>query len=257
MLVNGDGIAEFQFKTHPGYRIDTRLSLKWVQLSSGNWVATDRGTTEDIYEAEVFTTGTESVINNIIDQLQANRIAGSGTPNQITLSSFSTSEKIFGENVNHTSINATVLNQPKRAQVAWKTYSVSLLLRAISPTFSGSSSLPTLKYCEVGAEQDADFTIKKSDSHNGTFSYADHRSDSGIFDAVFTLTTANMILIRNYIQNQRGGNFTLADSFGIAYPFGKRSSNSYPFTCKLIEWEDLGLFGLLYNRIRLKFAEAV
>jgi hypothetical protein len=201
--------------------------------------------------------GTESVINNILSQLQANRVAGSGTPNQITMTSFASSEKIFGENVNHTSITATITAMQKRVQASWKGFILELRVRAISPSFSGSSSFPTLNWCDVGGEQDSDFTVRKSDSYSGVMAYSDHRADSGIFDGTFTLTNANFILLRNYIRNQRGGNFTLANTFGVAYPFGPRSINSYPFTCKLIEWEDLGLEGLKYNKIRLKFAEAV
>jgi hypothetical protein len=178
--------------------------------------------------------------------------------NVITMRSFLSSEHIFGENVDHsTTIDGTILEMSKKTQMAWKTYGFNMKIRAIAPGFTGSSSFPTLEWCDIGGEQDADMAVLKQDTHDGTFAYSDHGSDTGIFEGVFTLTTANIILLRNYIKAQRSGNFTLANTFGVAYPFGKRSAGSYPFTCKLIDWEDLGWFGLKYNRIRLKFAEAV
>jgi hypothetical protein len=258
MQITGDGITQFQFKVMPAYRVLTQLAIKWVQVSSGNWRATDRGAGEDVYEADISMRGTESIINNVIDQIQNNRLAGSGTPNQITMSGFLGSEHIFGENVDHSgSINAVIMSMEKRQQAAWKSYLLSMRVRALIPTFTGSSSFPTLEWCDVGAEHDADMTIRKNSTYDGTMIYQDHRSDSGIFDGVFTLSNANFILLRNNIRTQRTGDFTLSNTFGVAYPFGKRSANAYPLTCKLIEWQDLGWFGLKYNRIRLRFAEAV
>lgn len=258
MQITGDGITEFQCKTLTGYKVRQTLALKWLQLASGNWTATDRGASEDIYEADISIRGLESVINAFLDQIQLNRL-GSTTPNVISLSGFSASEHIFGENVDHSyTYTATITDMGKRQQVSWKTYTLPMSLRLTGTVyFTGTSSFPTLTWCDPGGEQDEDFTVKKAGSHSGVMAYSDHRSDSGIFDGKFTMLNADYIKLLNYIRTQRSGDFALANTFGVAYPFGKRSINSYPFTCKLIEWEDLGLFGLKYNRVRLKFAEAV
>jgi hypothetical protein len=259
MLINGAGITEVQCKVVPGYKVNTRLALQWVQLASGNWVATDRGATEDVYEADInVKPDTEAIINNILNQIQLNRVYAGAGANAITLSDFATSEYIFGENVVHTSVPATILEMPKRVQLTWKTYGISMKVRATgSRTFTGTSSLPVLSWCDTGGEQDEDLTVKKADCYDGTMAYSDHRSDSGVFEGVFTLSTADMVKIRNYIKTQRSGDFTLANTFGVAYPFGPRSIGTYPFTCKLIDWEDLGWFGLKYHCIRLRFAEAL
>jgi hypothetical protein len=243
-----------------GYQVLTKLAINWRQVSSGNYVGTDRGSTADVYEAKFSIYGTESTINSFIDEIEANRTAYPSASSYIlTLGSFQSGEYIFGENVDHTgSISATLLSIPKRKQGSFKGFGLAdMYIRALSVSFTGASSLPTLQFCIPGGELDSDYTIRKNDTYDGTMAYKDHQADSGIFEGTFKLTNANMILIRNYIRTQRTGNFTLSDTFGVSYPFGKRSANSYPFTCKLIGWTDLGWWGLLYHRIRLRFAEAV
>ena len=255
MDISGTGITPFTTKVLPGFRPMTKLSIKWRQVSSGNWSGLDRGTGADVNEAKFGIYGKESPINTFIDEIDANRDADNHV---ITLSNFFSTEHIFGENVDHSgSITATVLKISRRRQGSWKGWGIDVTVRATAPSFTGSSSLPTLDCCDIGVRADSNYRINKYDSYQGTMAYLDHQSDSGIFEGIFTLTNANMILIRNYIKTQRTGNFTLADNFGIDYPFGTRSGNSYPFTTKLIDWEDLGWQGLLYHRIRLRFAEVV
>lgn len=256
MLIAGTGISSFTCKTLPGFQILQRPAIKWVQVESGNWLATDRGAASDVYEARISIYGIESVIDNFINQVYAGRVNGN---NQITLSSFFSDEKIFGENVNYSgTISATILEMPEKQQGSLKGFGLAdIYIRAITPTFSGSSSWPSLVNFEPGGELDSSYTIKKMDSYTAALTYIDHRSDIGIFSGVFTLTLADKILALNYIRNQRSGNFTLADTFGVDAPFGTRTSNSYPYTVKLIEWEDLGYFGLKYGKLRLRFAEVV
>jgi hypothetical protein len=258
--IAGTGIATFECQTLPGFRVITNLAIQWQQLSSGNWKGTDRGAATDIYGAQISVYARETTINNFITQIEAGRVSGN---NQITLSDFATNEHIFGENVKHTgSITATILNMPQRSQGSLTGYGLTeIFIRAqFDPSdannFTGSTSMPTLRYYEPAGSLDADRTISKIDSYTSTFSYLDHRADSGTFEGVFTFTNADFILLRNYIRATRTGDFTLADTFGVSYPFGPRSSHSYPFTVKLIEWEDLGFFGLLHHKMRFKFAES-
>jgi len=255
MDVSGSGITPFSARIRDGFRPQTKLAFKWRQLSSGNWSGLDRGSSSDIYEASFSMRRTESEINTFIDEVEANRAAGS---NVITLGGFLATEYIFGVNVDHSgSITATILDVSDRMQHSWKGWGVNVRVRATSVSFTGSSSLPTLAYCEHGVKASSDRNINKFDTYTGTYAYQDHDSDSGVFEGVFTLTTANMILLRNYIKNQRTGDFAIADTFGVDYPFGPRSSNSYPFTTKLIGWEDLGHWGVKWHKIRLRFAEVV
>ena len=253
MDVSGTGITQFQAKVLPGFRPRTRLAIIWRQTESGNWAGIDRGSAEDIYEARFGLHGTETVINNFLSEIDDNRDAGS---HQITLSDFFDTDHIFGENVDHSgSITATVVEFPTRRQASLNGWAIDLTVRATPATFTGSSSLPTLQYCATGINAIQDWNLRKSFSYEGSASYLDRQADSGIFEGAFTLTQANAILLRNYIRTQRTGDFSLSDTFGIDYPFGPRSANSYPFTVKLIEWDDLGLIGVNWHQFRLRFAE--
>lgn len=257
MKINGSAITEFTFKTLLDYQPIQRHAITWTQLSSGNWRATDRGATADAYESRISVYGLESEINNIIDQIQLERTTGT---NQITLSDFSETEKIFGHNVDHSgSITATILEMPKRRQGTFKGWGIAdIYIKYIgTPTFIGLNTMPTLSFCEFGGEADRDYTIQKKQSYTNAMTYQDRDSDSGIFEGIYTLRSADFISMLNYIRTNRSADVALADTFGVAYPFGSRSSGSYPFTVKLIEWEDLGYFGLLYRKIRLRFAEVI
>jgi hypothetical protein len=257
MQISGTGIATFTAYAQYGYRPLTRLAISWRQSASGLWVGTDRGSGADVYESKVRLYGNETSINQFIQEIYYGRTNAS-TDNQVTLGTFMDGEKIFGENVNHTgSITATIQQISERVQNTWKGFYVDVIFRATSVTFVGSTSMPSLVYCEIGAMQDRDYSIKKYDTYDGTMIYQDRRSDAGIFEGVFTLSNANFILMRNYIKSQRTSAYTLSDTFGIDYPFGTRSAGSYPYSANLIEWEDMGFFGQKFNRIRLKFAEVV
>ena len=151
MLIAGDGITgTVEVKVKPDFRPITTLALQWFQLDSGNWKAVDRTSAEDTYEAEIRTYGTEATIDSIIDAFEDNRTAGSGTPYVLTLSSFESTEHIFGEDVDHSSsISATVLSIGQKEQRTWKGFGLALRLQALSPSFTGSPSLPTLQYLGV------------------------------------------------------------------------------------------------------------
>jgi len=248
------GCAE-TLKVLPDFKALTNLGIGWVQAADKNWFGTDRGASNDVYEAVVTAYGREAYLNAILEEIESNRV---NDGNVIALSGFASDETIFGEDVDHTgTINATVLSVKRRAQATWKGWGVELKLRALSPSFVGTSTFPTLKHCDVGIDGDTDRSINKEDSYSGTFYYADHQSDFGTFTGTFTVTRAEMKSIRRYIATQRTGVYSLGNTFGIDYPFGVNSSGAYPFSCKLIAWDDLGPFGMKWNRLKLKFAEVV
>jgi hypothetical protein len=255
MQITGTGITALTVRVLPDYRPRTALSIQWITTGKGRYQCTDRGATADVYEAEINTWGTESAINTICEELQDNRQAYS---NAITLGGFATDELIFGADVDHTgNISAVVADIGVPKQTSWKGYSLWIRFRALSPTFSGNSSLPTLKWCDVGSNSDISRAIKRNDSYTGVHTFNDSLGDSRLFKSTFTLSTADMQILRRYIATNRGNDYTLSDTFGAAKPFGPESAGSYPYYCKLIEWEDLGLFGLKWWRVSLTFAEVV
>lgn len=254
MDISGTGISStITVKVLPRFKVMTKLSMKWREIASKKWVATDRGTTSDIYGAAISVYGKEAAIDELIDALQDNRAADSHI---LSLSDFFSTENIFGVDVDHSgSISATVISFPERKQKTFKGWGVDLRLRALSPSFTGSASFPTLNGLDFGVTAKRTWNVNKFDDYSGNYSYQDRVYDSGIFEGVFTLTEANMKSLRRYIASNRTGDYVLQDTFGVAEPFGPRSTAGYPYNVKLIDWEDMGMFGLKWWKIRLKFAE--
>jgi len=250
MDIDGSGITTVTFKTLPAFRSMTKLAIKWKQLASEKWYGIDRGAASDIYEASCAIYGKETTINTFLSEIEDNRRADNHI---VTLSNFFDNEKIFGANIDHSgSITATITHISRRRQGTWKGWGVNVTFRATSVSFTGASSLPTLSYCDVGVDADKSIKTNKIDTYDGTFIYLDH-PDPAVFTGIFTVTDADMIKLRNYIRTQRTGDFTLADNFGVSYPFGPEKTG-YPYTCKLIDWEDLGHVGVGWWRIKLSFS---
>lgn len=256
MLISGTDITPFTANIKPNFRPDTRFALKWQKTKGkGNWKATDRTAASDIYGGEMRLYGTETEINLFITELEANRAGGS---NVISLSSFTGTDKIFGCDVDYSgTIDATVLEWSERRQNTWKGFTITVKIRALSPSFTGSAAFPDLNCLEIGYIGDANRTIKKVDSYNGAFSYSDMKTDTGTFRGVFLFTEAEMIGLRRYIATTRGGNVTISNIGGVAFPFGPRRASGYPYSAKITNFKDLGMWGVHRWRAELTFREVV
>jgi hypothetical protein len=254
MQVKGVGIIPFELNILPGFKPETELALKWIQTSNGNYYATDRGESSDIYNSSISIYGKENVINNCIEQFESNRLSDDHI---LLLSELNEGEKIFGADVYHSGeIQATILTISDRIQKTWKGYKLDLTLRHLSPSFVESASFPSLLHLDIGYTGTAKVALNKFDSYAGTFTYADDQSNTGIFEGAFFFTDTEMINARSYIRTQRGGNFTITNISGVTYPFGP-TRGTYPITAKLISWEDLGQTWNNHWKMKMKFAEVV
>jgi len=253
--ISGDGIASYMVRIKPNFKVDTRLALNWIQASNGQYKATDRGYTSDIYEAEFTIRAKEEEVNNFIDAVHDNREAET---NYFQLSGFESTEHIFGEDVDYSSpIDVTVLEVSGVKQPFWKTREIKVKTRALSPNFTGSPSLPSLNCLGIGYETKTDRTITKYDSYYGDFSYLDRESDVGVFVGTFMFTIDEMRAIRRYIATQRDATISIPSIGGVEYPFGPYRPNTYPISVKIIDWEDLGMWGVHDWRIKLTMAEVI
>ena len=255
MIISGTGITSFEFKTSIDFKIDTRLSINWFKVADGNWKFTDRGASTDIYESDVKLHAISGSVDQVLQQIEANRVAES---NVITLSTTNYNEKIFGPEINYTvPISATVINDVVKEQARLKSYEVRLRLRAISPTFTGSGAFPDLKYLNIGYSGDIDKnTINKLDSYTGSFSYIDHQYDAGLFTGTFIFTEAELIGLRQYMRLSRGTTTSLTGINGVTYPFGI-NRGAYPFNVKLLDLTDLEMRGIGRWFATIKMAEVV
>jgi hypothetical protein len=250
MILSGTGITTTTIKVKEDFIPKTVYAFNWKQLSNGEYYCVDRGYDADTYDTEIRLYGTESYINNIINQIEANRTAISGTPNVIQLSGFNSQEHIFGSDIDYSSsLNCTVYMQ-RRIQGTWKGFGVTIGLSLMSPSFVGAYGfLPTFQFLDYGYDADSDYTINKFDSYNRSFFFQDHASDAGIFTGVFTFTDAQMIGLRRFIATNRGQLITMPTFSGVAYPFGRRTPGAM---AALIAFEDQGQIGLNMGQPRWK-----
>jgi len=259
MYISGAGIpSPLRVEIDTDFRVETELALKWAQLSSGTWVATDGGAASDIYRSRISVRAREDVINDIIMAIFNNRTAGIAGENNITLNGFTDNEKIFGEDVDHTGdITAVVISMSDRHQMAFKSWRLTLELQAVSVGFVGSPGTVTLTNFDYLYKGYAKETINRYDSYQGNFYFADHRADHGVFEGTAYLSLENMITFRRSLATQRGAPITTANMGGVANVFGPTRDNTWPKNITYIEVKDLGYWGLHHKMVSIKGAEVL
>jgi hypothetical protein len=257
MDMSGTGISgAIKVDIQTNFESSVIYALKWIKLSSGKWTATDRGASSDVYRARISIIGRESYINSIIQAVYDNRIAGS---NELTLSNFSSTEKIFGEDVDHSSITATVVDMSNRRQISFLVFSVDLTLQAISPSFLGSAS-GSINFDGIDYSYDAysTNTITKYDTYTGVFSYIDSRSDTGVFSGIGYLTNSNMQTFRRNLATYRDAAISTTLN-GVDHVFGSIRSNyqDWPKNLIYIDVVDKGYWGLHYHLVQFQAVEDI
>jgi len=238
MQISGTGITTFTAKVKPDFKPETIYALNWQQLSSGNWVCTDRTYIEDKYNTSIRLYNTEGTILNFVTELEANRTAKN---NLITLTNFTSGEHIFGADLDYTGAVYATVEFDRRSQKTLRGSEQTLKLYCTSPSFvGGSGSLPLLQLLSIGYDGDSDRTINKIETYNRTFNYQEHFSDHGTFTGTFTFTDQETISLKRYVATQRGNTISIPEIYGVTYPFGWRSS-AYPVNVKILKFEDLGI----------------
>lgn len=269
MYIGGTGITPFEANIAWNFKPYPKPAIEWFKTSDGNYRGIDRTVNEDIYESDILVYGTESTINTFIDNIELNRVED----NVIYMYDLNDGEKIFGANVTTSSESVPIAGtqdayvctvmMKDRYQGSLNGFGVSLTVRNLSPSFTGSASLPLLR-ADIGYTGIADYTIQKQFSYNGAASYTDNSSDIGVFEGTFLLSNADMVSMLEYLRlTARTNTISLVSTSssglaGVDNPFGRRSG-SYPYAVKVIEWEDLGPWDTACNnwRIKIKFAEVV
>lgn len=256
MIINGPGIStDYNVNILPDFRPETRLAIKWHQASDGNYFAIDRTAAEDKYLSTIRVYGTKAVIDALIDEIQANRATDSHV---IALSGFNATEQLFGMDIDYTgSINSTVLEIQPISQNTLRGFSVSMTLSALSPSFTGSPSLPTFKRLDVGFKSDSSWTFIKHKSYENNFTYQDKLADAGEFEGTFLFDDDEMKALRRYIATQRGASISISDVSGVDELFASRRGGTYPYSVKVIDWQDLGRYTVNRWKMRIKFAEVI
>jgi hypothetical protein len=255
MVISGTGITTFTAKIKPDFKPKSYYALQWAQAADMNWHATDRGSARDYYECEDFRLyAKENVINNFINQVENSRVSGDNT---LTLSSFSSTEHIFGEGIVYSgNLTVTVLEIPSRAQNTWKGWSITCKLRLLSPYAytSSTATLPPLRCVDVGYSADSERTITKIDTYNNAFTYVDRVCDSGVFTGTFLFTIPQMEQLKLFAVLIRATPFSISKIWGVNYPWGRRTT-TYPIYANLKTIEDEQMEGVHRWKCKLTFVE--
>jgi hypothetical protein len=223
MIIDGE-----TFKVKENYKPKTQLAFSWGQLSSRRYYPIDRGSSQDLYQADIEIYSTEGVIDSFLDKIEASR------QDDVTIS-FETGEKFFGADIDYTNTIDCIVEPSFKRQNTWKGFPLTVRLTALSPTFTGSPSLPVFKYLSHGYEADAEWTINRQMNYDVSINYSDHDTDKGIFRGEFTFNDSEMKALRRYYAINRGSNVSITGINGVTYPFGARRAGSYPYTVKILK----------------------
>lgn len=257
VLISGDGVtAQYSVQIKPNFRVRTEPALKWIQLTSGNFEAVDRGASEDRYLCDVRIYGIKNMVNEFITEFESNRGA-STTPHVLNLSGFNSTEHIFGADLDYTqTVPCTVVDIGKRVQKTWRGYSLKMRIYALSTIFQDiSPAMPSLELLKIGYHGDSNYTLNKIENYDGSYTYLDHKADIGLFRGVFTFTDSEAALFRRYVATQRGATIPLNTINGVGKPFGIKRGGSYPYDAKIISWRERGMFGVHKWQFEITFAE--
>jgi len=254
MYISGSSMTPFTLLRFT-FRPKTTRALQWVNTSNGNWKSIDRTAATDIYQSELFIYGTEGEINQIIYEIEQNRIADS---NYFTLSQFNGIEdQVFGADIDYSgSLNVTTISWEKKSQKNFKVFTLAIVIQLVTSPYpyTGTPSLPTLKP-EIGYSGDSLYSIEKIDSYENAFTYLDHSADSGFLKFSCKLSHSDMNAFRRYLMTTiRGTEMTIASLPGVDYPFGT-NRGTYPIKVKVIDFSDM-LLDVNYWKISLTLAES-
>lgn len=221
-----------------GYKPITKPAIKWNQFSLGNWRGSDRGASEDVYEAAVTFEGPIAELTDLETVLDDNRNSFEAT--------FNTGEEIFGADVDHSfALQVIPVSVGKIRKLGFKLWGMDLVLRLPSPTFkSDTPDFTQLRTASHADTRETVFENKKMFTYDGEGFTAEHLSndgdEAGTYTARFTQTIKEMAAIRRYLLVTARANKIAFPNFGnILYPFGTRAGTG-PFNCRVIDWKDEG-----------------
>jgi len=244
-------IDNLNVRVQPGFSVDTKYAIKWIQTEDNNWHGVDRGASSDIYDTEFEVVGTQAEVEAVVSAIHDNREA-SGTAYEITLSGVAIDEKIFGEDVVHEGLKMQILEYGTVTQHSWKVFGSTVRARAVSASFSGTATLPAFKIM-IGRVASPFISLNKVDTYSGVFYETEHNSDVGTATISVCLTLANTANLRRAIATTRAGNFTMPATSGVWNIFG--STRPAATTVKIMDMEDSGYFGLTHKITKLTLAE--
>lgn len=215
------------------YNILTNYSFKFTKKKDGYYSVFDRGIGADRYQSNLKFYGTLEKMESLKSYIKSIR--------ETNYFVFETElgEQFFGSDIDYTgSQNALILKFGDTLQKTWKGYSLELLLEIVEPSFTGSATLPDLKYSEHSFNANANYTRNfninyKLETSDET-TYTDNLTDTGHFNGTFYFNDSQMRNLRRFYASNRGAAFYINSISGVIYPFGKRRNIVFPARVKMI-----------------------
>lgn len=228
--MNWDGSTVY---TLQGFRPDTRPAIKFERLADGNYAGNDRGSSEDVYKANISIFGDSADMSALEAELDANN-----TNFNLTLGS---GEEIFGADIDYSGTLDVFVEAYGDIQhtEALQAYVMPIRLRLISPSFIGSASISDLRLNSYGYSPNSVFDREPKTTYDGTTTYTNGNTDPGLFKANYKQTFEQAKAIRRYLIVTARTTSVSFPSIGVDYPFGFREGTG-PFNCRIIDWQDAG-----------------
>lgn len=261
MRISGSGISSpITVKVQRDFVPKTELALVWSQVSDGNYIAVDRGSSNDVYNTTIKVRGVESEINAILEGIEANRLASSN-PGRLTLSDFASDELIFGCDVNHSgSIYAVVMDKGERLQTALRVWQITLKLRVWDTsllTFVGSSGNTTLKNVSIGYSGSAVYTDSPIELYSNPVLFQDNRNDNGKVELTALIRIPDLRTLRRSMATGRGGGIILTSVGGVNFLFGPTRPVSYPLNVKVLNLTEEEPIGQYFKKVTMTIVEVI
>lgn len=245
MLLSANGVSPFEIKVND-YEVDQNLAVRWYDMSNGNKNAIDRGMNSDTYQCTVTTFGTENYINAILTAFDV-AIESDG---KLQAWDFAENEQLFGENIDHSSIECSVIDIKTREANSFKGFKLTFALKNLSPSFNAGDPFEPFDFSDKCIQ----YKYKGYRSYNIKYLESEYQSiyenyfeqgDSGIFEGIFTLTNQELIdLLEYYRLNRINATVSLSSLYGVSYPFGPSTDYGLTANAQIIRINHLRKWGI-------------
>jgi hypothetical protein len=237
--------STINFDVEWGYRPETQLALKWHELSGGKFVASDRGTSNDKYFANIIASGTIAQVQALEDHLNTNK-------NQVLTMDADGGEEIFGAEVDHSSSLSVVMVEKgnlNRIDFTNATLRLKFFLNQSPTLVADTATLANIEYA-YQYRTDRDYHLNPLYHQVGNTVDLQYRNyDTPIFEISLRLLHQQQQEVRKYItQTARGTAITWPSVTFDVFP----TDYSEPHTVRIVDWEDGGRENTEFWNLRIK-----
>ncbi len=216
-------------------RPDTKVAMEWTRTDVIRYRATVRPQSNDAYFSDIEIWDTQAKVDELFTALKDPANLGA-----VTIDLGNEDERfIFGADVLCTSATVMEYGMPREAG-SYKMFSLSLRLKALSPTFVGTAAWPDEFYAQPGWTAGATFGLEKLSSYDNTMTYQNSNNEEGIYEGQFLLFTDGMQNLRRQLITVVRGSSVQFPYFGVTNVFGPTLPFNESTRVRVVDWKDMG-----------------